>query len=61
MTPFFVATPGTGFEHSNFFIADAATYVKSLVATIGIQENTYGCISHAIQVSLLLVVPLLYK
>ena len=49
--PFFVATPGTGLAQSTCLIANATEYVKSLVATIGIQDNTFGSISHHIQVS----------
>ena len=49
--PFGVATAMSGIRQSSFQVPSPATYAKAAVATIGIQNNTFGCFSHAIQVS----------
>ena len=35
----------------NIFIVDAVHYARAAVATIGILNFTYGCLSHELQVS----------
>ena len=40
----------SGITRSNFLCPSAESYAKSAVATIGIQNNTFGCFSHALQV-----------
>ena len=50
--PFLVATAMSGMKKSNMLVANAISYARAAVATIGIQRDTYGCISHAIQVSI---------
>ena len=42
----------SGMKKSNMLVANAISYARAAVATIGIQRDTYGCISHAIQVSI---------
>ena len=50
--PFLVATALTGMKKSNLLFANAISHARAAVATIGIQRDTYGCLSHAIQVSI---------
>ena len=50
VAPFFVATAMSGIRRSNMMVADAVQFGRSAVATIGIQDFTHGCLSHAIQV-----------
>ena len=40
----------SGIRRSSMMVADAVQYGRSAVATIGIQDYTHGCLSHAIQV-----------
>ncbi|ORU94985.1 MAG: hypothetical protein A6F71_10175 [Cycloclasticus sp. symbiont of Poecilosclerida sp. M] len=50
MTPFAVATAMIGFSRPTFAMPSPAAYAKAAVATIGVQEDTYGCFAHAMQV-----------
>ena len=59
MNPFFVTTALSGMDKPSFDIPSPATFAKAAVATIGIQDNTFGCFSHALQVSIIFIVPLL--
>lgn len=49
--PFVVATAMSGIRRSTFLIPNGTGFAKAAVATIGIQDNTFGCFSHALQVS----------
>ena len=51
MAPFFVATPLSGIEEPDLFVADPNKFARAAVATIGVQYYTYGCLSHAIMVT----------
>ena len=51
MTPFVVATSMSGISRPSYTMPSADTYAKAAVATIGVQDSTYGCFSHAMQVS----------
>ena len=50
VAPFFVATPLSGIEEPDLFVADPNKFARAAVATIGVQYYTYGCLSHAILV-----------
>ena len=49
--PGFVATAMSGIRRPRVWSPSPESYVSSAVATIGVQNETYGCIAHAIQVS----------
>ena len=51
VAPFFVATPLSGIEEPDLFVADPNKFARAAVATIGVQYYTYGCLSHAIMVT----------
>ena len=53
--PFFVATAMSGIRRANFLVPSPEAMAKAAVATIGIQEDTFGCFSHALQVKCLLL------
>ena len=40
----------SGIRHTNFMVPDPVSYARAAVATIGIKEFTYGCVSHTVQV-----------
>ena len=40
----------TGYMSPNLFVPSAQTYVRSALATVGIQNNTFGYFPHAVQV-----------
>ena len=50
MTPCVVATVMTGIKRPSYVAPSPDTFAKAAVATIGVQDNTYGCFSHAMQV-----------
>ena len=50
MTPCLVATAMTGIKRPSYVAPSPDTFAKAAVATIGVQDNTYGCLSHAMQV-----------
>ena len=41
-----------GIRRSNFLIGSPISYADAALSTIGLQNNTYGCFSHALQVRL---------
>ena len=41
----------SGVTKTSLMSPSPESYVSSAVATIGVQNETYGCIAHAIQVS----------
>ena len=48
--PGFVATAMSGIRRPKFWAPSPETYAKSAVATIGVQQDTYGYLFHAVQV-----------
>ncbi len=42
----------TGFRRTSFAVPSPNAYAKAAVATIGIQNDTYGFFQHALQVSI---------
>ena len=48
--PGIVATANSGIRQPTFLAPSPETYVRSAVATIGVQHNTYGYLFHAVLV-----------
>ena len=46
----FVMTKLSKFRRSSVFVPTPESYVKAAIATIGVETDTFGCISHALQV-----------
>jgi len=55
--PGYVATKMSKIKRANFFAPDPDYYAKSALDTVGVENQTVGCLSHAIQYSLLQMVP----
>ena len=51
MLPGFVATNMSGIRKTSFMAPGPRKYVQDALATIGIQSKTFGTLSHALQVS----------
>ena len=49
--PFLVATSMSLVKRTRYDIPDGISYARAALATTGIQQNTFGYYSHAIQVS----------
>lgn len=49
--PYLVATSMSRIRRTNLIVPSATAYTRSAMATVGIQDNTFGCLPHAIQVS----------
>ncbi|KAK2171056.1 hypothetical protein NP493_1109g00073 [Ridgeia piscesae] len=47
--PFFVSTKLSKIRRANLFVPTPTSYVRSALATIGVETNTFGCMSHAFQ------------
>ena len=52
MNPYTVDTAMSSFSGSGLFVVHPTAFAKAAVATIGIQHNTFGCFTHAIQVNI---------
>ena len=50
VTPGYVATAMSGITRTSFLCPSPECFAKSAVTTIGIQNDTCGCFSHALQV-----------
>ena len=50
--PFFVATKLSGIQQSSFTVPAPKKFVCDALATVGIQNRTFGTLSHALQVSI---------
>lgn len=48
--PCYVATKMTGIKQPSYFAPSPRDYAHDALATIGVQDVTYGTLSHAIQV-----------
>ena len=48
--PCYVATRMTGIKQPSYFAPSPSDYACDALATIGIQDITYGTLAHAIQV-----------
>ncbi len=52
--PGFVATAMTGIKTPSLLAPDPVVYSRAAVATIGIQNNTYGYLYHSLQVTIII-------
>jgi len=50
VVPFFVSTAMSAHARASFFIRTPISFTKAALATVGIQNTTFGCFPHAIQV-----------
>ena len=50
--PCLVATSMTQMKRHNLLVAEPGEFARSAVGTLGYQQSTFGCLSHAVQVSL---------
>ncbi|KAI0213983.1 Very-long-chain 3-oxoacyl-CoA reductase [Lamellibrachia satsuma] len=55
--PFFVSTKLSKIRRANLFVPTPISYARAAIATVGIETNTFGCMSHALQKWLYDLVP----
>ncbi|CAH1785960.1 unnamed protein product, partial [Owenia fusiformis] len=55
--PSFVATKLSKIRRPTFFAPDPTTYVKGALSTVGVESRTFGCLSHAMQWSIVSTLP----
>ena len=59
--PCYVATKMTKIKQPGYFTPSPCDYVHDALATIGIQDITYGTLAHAIQVRALIRIIIVMK
>ena len=50
IVPFFVATKLSKIRKPTLFIPNSATYARSALATVGVEDISFGYFAHALQV-----------
>ncbi|KRY14539.1 Very-long-chain 3-oxooacyl-coA reductase, partial [Trichinella patagoniensis] len=53
VSPFYVCSKMSKMNRPSFFVPDSSTFARSALNTVGLEEFTCGCLSHAILVSLI--------
>ncbi|PVD33978.1 hypothetical protein C0Q70_05240 [Pomacea canaliculata] len=57
VTPYFVATKMSKIRKANVFVPSPESFVRSALGTVGMQGQTCGCWSHALQDKLSVIIP----
>ena len=53
MRPFFVATAMSKIRRPKWWAPSPDYYARCALATVGIESDTFGCLSHAFQVMIM--------